>query len=97
MRNENSHNTLHSSRNSNSPHSALARVLHALEAAECTPRRVGAHWSSRCPAHNDRTPSLSVGTGKDGRVLLRCRAGCDTGAIIRTLGLRWADLFESRS
>lgn len=30
----------------------------------------------RCPAHVDANPSLSVSNGKDGRLLLRCFAGC---------------------
>ncbi len=39
-------------------------------------KRNGARWSARCPAHPDKTPSLSIGTGDDGRVLLTCWAGC---------------------
>ena len=29
----------------------------------------------------------------DGKVLLRCWAGCDTAAMLAALGLRWSDLF----
>ena len=33
--------------------------------------------------------------GEDGRVLLLCRAGCSTGAVVETLGLKMRDLFSS--
>jgi putative DNA primase/helicase len=53
-------------------------------------------WMARCPAHEDHTPSLSVGEGDDGRVLIHCWAGCATAKIIDTLGLTWNDLYESQ-
>jgi hypothetical protein len=59
-------------------------------------RKSGSGWSARCPAHDDRHASLSVSTGDDGRVLLRCHAGCDTSAIVAALGLGLADLFPPR-
>lgn len=45
----------------------------------------GRHGSARCPAHNDRHPSLSVSDGADGKVLVRCHTGCDQFAVIETL------------
>lgn len=45
-----------------------------------------------CPAHSDRSPSLSVGAGRDGRVLLHCNAGCTTESILAAAGLSWPDL-----
>jgi hypothetical protein len=30
----------------------------------------------RCPAHQDKTPSLSIGESADGVVLFHCHAGC---------------------
>src|SRR5450755_1781781 len=53
-------------------------------------------WTARCPAHTDHTPSLSIGIGKDGRVLLRCHAGCSTEDIVRAIGLTMADLSPKR-
>jgi 5S rRNA maturation endonuclease (ribonuclease M5) len=47
---------------------------------------------ARCPAHNDRNPSLSV-CEEGGRILLHCHAGCETSDIVRALGLSTSDLF----
>ena len=33
-------------------------------------RRSGSGWMAKCPAHDDKTPSLSIGE-TDGKVLLR--------------------------
>ena len=55
-------------------------------------RRSGAGWTARCPAHDDRSPSLSIRAGRDGRVLLRCWAGCDTAAVLAAAGLSWRDV-----
>ena len=76
------------------PRPAVARILGALERAGCSPRQNGRGWQARCPAHDDRRPSLSLVEGRDGRVLLRCWAGCETAAVLTALGLGWADLFS---
>jgi putative DNA primase/helicase len=47
--------------------------------------RVGVTWMARCPAHDDRIPSLSIGTGRDGTVLVRCHAGCSQRDVISAL------------
>lgn len=50
-------------------------------------------WAARCPAHKDRSPSLSVKQLGDGRILMHCFAGCGTDAVLGVLGLTLADLF----
>lgn len=52
-------------------------------------------WSARCPAHNDRRASLSIGEGEDGRALVKCHAGCKTDAICAALDLRVVDLMPT--
>ena len=47
--------------------------------------RAGAGWTARCPAHDDRTPSLSLTDTKDGKLLVRCHAGCDQKDVIAAL------------
>jgi hypothetical protein len=51
-------------------------------------------WMARCPAHEDRTPSLSIGIGNEGRRLLHCLAGCSLEAILDAARLTLGDLFE---
>jgi hypothetical protein len=51
-------------------------------------------WMARCPAHQDKHRSLSVGEGDDRRVLLNCFAGCTTEEIVAALGLHLSDLFQ---
>ncbi len=52
-----------------------------------------AGWTARCPAHEDGRPSLSIAAAEDGRVLLRCFAGCDVAAIVAALQIEMRDLF----
>src|SRR5260221_1941608 len=54
-------------------------------------------WTARCPAHHDRHPSLSIGVGKDGRILLKCHAGCTVDGIVAAMGLTLADLFPTNA
>jgi hypothetical protein len=72
----------------------LERVLAGLRDRGLQPRQCGAGWTCRCPAHDDRTPSLSIHPGADGRVLVNCHAGCPIDAVCAAIGLRVADLFE---
>jgi putative DNA primase/helicase len=53
-------------------------------------------WTARCPAHNDRVNSLSIGEGQDGRALLHCHAGCPLEKVVDALGIRVRDLFVQR-
>jgi len=71
----------------------LDHVLSRVERA----KRNGSGYMARCPAHEDRNPSLAISEGDDGRVLLHCHAGCQTAAILYALGLTKADLFEARN
>ena len=48
-------------------------------------RKAGSGWSARCPAHDDSTPSLSLRDSGDGKVLVRCHAGCDQDEVIAHL------------
>jgi hypothetical protein len=60
----------------------IARVLGAA-------RRSGKWCSCRCPAHDDRSPSLSLRDGEYG-LIVHCWAGCDPSEVLaelRRLGL----------
>ena len=69
----------------------VVRVLAGL--AGCDVKPCGSGWSARCPAHDDRHASLTIGEGEDGRALLCCQRGCKTADVLRSLGLSWRDLF----
>src|SRR5690606_18985346 len=59
-------------------------------------RRSGRGFTAKCPAHADRTASLSLAEGRDGRALLHCFAGCSALDVVQALGLRLADLYAER-
>jgi len=51
-------------------------------------RKSGSVWMARCPAHDDRTPSLSICDAEDNKVLVRCHAGCEQERVIAALRTR---------
>lgn len=53
-------------------------------------------WIARCPAHEDRSPSLSVRELEDGTALVRCFAGCGAADVVAAAGLELRDLFPER-
>jgi hypothetical protein len=50
-------------------------------------------WLARCPAHEDRSPSLTITEAQDGRVLIHCFAGCDPESVLSAAGLDFNALF----
>lgn len=60
-------------------------------------KRTGAgRYQARCPAHDDKGPSLSIRELDDGRVLVHCFAGCDVHSVLSAVGLSFDDLFPPR-
>jgi hypothetical protein len=49
--------------------------------------KAGGGYMGRCPAHNDRNPSLAI-DDKDGALLVKCFAGCEQGAVVDALKAR---------
>lgn len=62
-------------------------------ATQLRARKTGTGWLARCPSHTDRKASLSIGAGDDGRVLLKCHAGCSFAELLNAMGLKAGDLF----
>lgn len=56
-------------------------------------KRQHGQWSARCPAHQDKGPSLSIRETNGGAVLIHCFAGCSVNSVVGALGLRMSDLF----
>ena len=49
-------------------------------------------WIACCPAHDDRSPSLTVGMGHNGGLIVHCFAGCDVSNVVAAVGLTLSDL-----
>ena len=59
-------------------------------AAALNAQRTPSGWQARCPAHEDRRASLSIGQGEDGKLLLHCHAGCAFDDIMTAAGIERA-------
>lgn len=45
----------------------------------------GGFFMACCPAHDDRNPSLKIEDGDNGKVLVKCWAGCTQDQVITAL------------
>ncbi len=70
---------------------AFLRLLHVDHGPSAS-----GEYACRCPAHDDHTASLCVRQGSKG-ILVDCKAGCDTKAVVAKLGLTMKDLFPTDS
>jgi len=59
-------------------------------------KKRGKSWEAKCPAHQDRTASLSITQGNNGDVLLYCHAKCETKSVMAAMGLGMKDLFSQQ-
>ena len=59
-------------------------------------KRQGAGWTARCPAHDDRAPSLSICGAENGKVLVHCHAGCAQRDVVAALKARELWIESSR-
>lgn len=69
-----------------SAHDITSRLDH------CRQVRDG-EWLARCPAHDDKSPSLTIKDAGDGRTLIHCFAGCGAVDVVEALGLDMGALF----
>ena len=53
----------------------------------------GTGWMGKCPAHNDGKASLSLARGEDGRILMKCFAGCEFAEITKALQIESCSCF----
>src|SRR2546426_2985705 len=73
----------------------ILQELHSLTGLQ--PQRNGNRWKCRCPAHDDRNPSLSVWQDDEGKLGLKCYAGCETRAVVESLGFTMQQVFGGRN
>lgn len=62
-------------------------VAHFQEARQC-----GEGYTAKCPAHDDRHNSLSIGHGENGGVVIHCHAGCKPADVVAAARMTLADL-----
>lgn len=51
------------------------------------------NWVACCPAHEDRSPSMTIRETPDGKILMHCFSGCSIGEIAGAIGIDLSDLF----
>jgi len=59
--------------------------------------RSGKDWKCRCPAHDDKNPSLSLCDGDDGKLIAHCYAGCSWEQIQKALEREGINYSRGRS
>ena len=57
----------------------------------------GNQFMACCPAHEDRTPSLSIKDVGGGRILINCLAGCATEDVLSSIGMDWSDIMPEKT
>ena len=72
-------------------------ILAELEATLDKSKRTGDTVRARCPAHDDKNPSLDAKIGDKDCVILKCFGGCTTDAVVAALGWEMRDLFAATS
>ena len=72
---------------------SAAAILDRLERVKQT---APGRWLARCPAHEDRSPSLSIRELEDGRVLVYDFGGCSVDDVLAAVGLEMQTLFPER-
>ena len=77
-------------------HTTAHDILADLHAKLGKSKRTGDKLTARCPAHADKTPSLSAKIGDNGDcVVMHCFTGCTTEEVVAALGLTMRDLFAT--
>jgi len=72
---------------------SLQTLLNRLDKVKKTTNQ---NWIACCPAHEDKSPSLSIREVDDGRILIHCFAGCPAESILNALELTFSDLHPER-
>ncbi len=58
-----------------------------LDRLEKVKRMAPGQWTALCPVHDDKARSLAISTGREGKVLMHCFAGCSFAEISQVLDL----------
>ena len=71
----------------------IYRISNILSRLEKVKQTTSDQFVACCPAHNDKSPSLSIKELPDGRILINCFAGCNPSEILSSIGLSFEDLY----
>jgi hypothetical protein len=71
----------------------IGNLLNRLEKVKGSKGR----WTACCPAHGDKSPSLAITMLEDGRILLKCFAGCSAYEVVSAVGMDMQDLFPKET
>lgn len=71
----------------------IATVLERLQKVRQTAPQA---WVACCPAHDDKSPSMTLRETPDGMVLMHCFGGCEVQDILGAIGLTFDDLFPEK-
>lgn len=55
--------------------------------------RVGQHWRTQCPTHEDNEPSLDFRDGEKRGIVFTCRAGCESRRILWYFRTKYPEVF----
>ena len=72
---------------------SVDKLLNGLQKVK---RTGNSSWMACCPAHDDRSPSLSIKDNGDGKLMLKCFAGCETIDVLGAIGLDWDDVMPPK-
>ena len=64
--------------------STLAELSCGRHGCPCAASERKGQGLTHCPAHDDKTPSMNVAEN-NGKLLVRCHAGCEPAAVIAAL------------
>lgn len=77
--------------------SYLEKILSKFQGLQETPDG----WNAICPCPDhgedgqDKSPSLGITIGEGGIILLRCRVGCQTSAVLESIELTFKELWPN--
>lgn len=71
---------------------SIEKIIEKLDGV----KNIGSNrYKAKCPAHDDKDPSLVLTETSDGRILLHCFAGCPPINVLHAIGLEMTDLFPN--
>lgn len=67
----------------------IEKILDRLDGV----RKSGKGYLAKCPAHDDKNPSLGIQELSDGRIRIKCFSGCGGVEVLHAIGLDLRDLY----